>query len=177
MAIAVKHRRGTTTEHASFTGAEGEITVDTTKAVVVVHDGATAGGFPLTREDHVHNLRVTDPFKPGMHSGLDFYYGIGIARADNVVTRVAAGSVTLTDDTTNYIEVTTVGVVSANTTGYTAGRIPLYTVVTASGAIFSVLDDRSFFNITAGGGGGFTIGWNPEMIDAGFAVTTVAVPA
>ena len=46
----VKLRRGTTAQHASFTGAAGEITVDTTKKTVVVHDGATAGGFPLAPE-------------------------------------------------------------------------------------------------------------------------------
>ena len=177
MAIAVKHRRGTSTEHAAFTGAEGEITVDTSKTVAVVHDGATAGGVPLAREDHVHNLRVTDPFKPGIHSGLNFSYGIGIIRNDNVVTRVAAGSVTLTDNATNYIEVTAAGVVSANTSGYTEGRIPLYAVVTASGAIVSVQDDRSFFNAAAGGGGGFTIGWTLEMIAAGFTETSIDVPA
>jgi hypothetical protein len=98
---------------------------------------------------------AADPFKPGVHSGLDFAYGIGIARADNVVARVNAGTVTLADDATNYVEVTTAGVVSANTTGYTAGRIPLYTVTTSSGAITTVQDDRCFFNVAAGGGGNF----------------------
>jgi hypothetical protein len=43
----VQFRRGTTAEHASFTGAVGEVTVDTTKDTLVVHDGSTAGGFPM----------------------------------------------------------------------------------------------------------------------------------
>lgn len=46
MAKQVQFRRGTTTEHNTFTGAVGEITVDTTKNTVVIHDGSTAGGFP-----------------------------------------------------------------------------------------------------------------------------------
>jgi hypothetical protein len=50
MATSLKLRRGTTAQHASFTGAEGEVTVDTTKDTVVVHDGSTAGGFPLAKE-------------------------------------------------------------------------------------------------------------------------------
>jgi hypothetical protein len=50
MATALKLRRGTTSQHSTFTGAEGEVTVDTTKDTVVVHDGATAGGFPLATE-------------------------------------------------------------------------------------------------------------------------------
>ena len=51
MAKLLKLRRGTTTQHASFTGAEGEVTVDTSKDTAVVHDGSQAGGRPLARED------------------------------------------------------------------------------------------------------------------------------
>ena len=47
MPTAVQFRRGTTSQHSSFTGAAGEITVDTDKDVAVIHDGSTAGGFPL----------------------------------------------------------------------------------------------------------------------------------
>ena len=51
MAKRVQRRRGTTAEHATFTGYAGESTVDTTKDTVVVHDGTLAGGYPLARED------------------------------------------------------------------------------------------------------------------------------
>lgn len=47
MAKQLQLRSGTTTEHNTFTGAVGEVTVDTTKDVIVVHDGVTAGGFPV----------------------------------------------------------------------------------------------------------------------------------
>jgi hypothetical protein len=49
MARQVQLRRGTTAEHSTFTGAVGEVTVDTDKDVVVVHDGSTAGGVPLLK--------------------------------------------------------------------------------------------------------------------------------
>ena len=49
MSTEVKHRRGTTAQHATFTGAVGEITVDTTKNTAVVHDGVTAGGYSLAK--------------------------------------------------------------------------------------------------------------------------------
>lgn len=52
--IVIQRRRGTTTQHATVVGPEGEMTVDTTKHTVVVHDGATPGGFPLSREGHAH---------------------------------------------------------------------------------------------------------------------------
>ncbi len=51
MAKLLKLRRGTTSQHSSFTGAEGEVTIDTNKDVPVVHDGSTAGGHPVAAED------------------------------------------------------------------------------------------------------------------------------
>ena len=51
MAKLLKLRRGTTSQHGSFTGAEGEVTIDTTKDTAVVHDGSQVGGRPLARED------------------------------------------------------------------------------------------------------------------------------
>ncbi|SUZ58942.1 uncharacterized protein METZ01_LOCUS11796, partial [marine metagenome] len=51
MAKRVQRRRGTTSEHSNFTGAEGEVTVDTTLDTLVVHDGTTAGGHPVAKAD------------------------------------------------------------------------------------------------------------------------------
>ncbi len=51
MADQVQFRGGSSAQHAAFTGAVREITVDTDKKVAVVHDGATPGGFPLLRQD------------------------------------------------------------------------------------------------------------------------------
>lgn len=46
MSTKVQFRRGNTSQHSTFTGSLGEITVDTDKDVVVVHDGSTVGGWP-----------------------------------------------------------------------------------------------------------------------------------
>jgi hypothetical protein len=43
----VRFRRGTTSQHSAFTGADGEVTVDTDKRCLVIHDGVTAGGKPV----------------------------------------------------------------------------------------------------------------------------------
>ena len=51
MATQVQFRRGTTGEHSGFTGAVGEVTVDTEKKILCVHDATTAGGFPLLQQD------------------------------------------------------------------------------------------------------------------------------
>ena len=97
--------------------------------------------------------RVADPFKQGVHLGLDFNYGIGVVRNDNVITKVIAGTLTLADASINYIEVSDAGVVSSNVVGYTTGQIPIFTATTVSGEITEVVDDRSFFSFASGGGG------------------------
>src|SRR5690625_1034506 len=66
MSTAVQFRGGTNTEHKSFTGADREITVDTTKKVVVVHDGQKEGGYPQLRADFLgaEALTKADPLSP-----------------------------------------------------------------------------------------------------------------
>jgi hypothetical protein len=51
MAKQVQIRRGTTAQHNNFTGAEAELTFDTDKKTLVVHDGATQGGAEMARTD------------------------------------------------------------------------------------------------------------------------------
>ena len=45
MSTQVQFRRGTTGETGTFTGAVGEVTVNTTLNTCVIHDGSTPGGF------------------------------------------------------------------------------------------------------------------------------------
>lgn len=66
MATQVQWRHGTTVEHTSFTGVEAEVTVDTTKDTLVVHDGFTAGGHPMAKE-------------AALTSGLAGKYGLSTA--------------------------------------------------------------------------------------------------
>jgi hypothetical protein len=65
--IQVKLRRGTTAQHAGFTGAEGEVTVDTDKETLVVHDNATAGGHELAKasDAYVHPNHTGDVTSTG----------------------------------------------------------------------------------------------------------------
>lgn len=71
MAKQVQWRKGTTAQHTGFVGANCEITVDTTKKTLVVHDGFTPGGSPLVTESNF-NLMINQK-----------------ADADNVVVSVA----------------------------------------------------------------------------------------
>jgi hypothetical protein len=69
------------------------------------------------------------------------YYG-GTIMVDGVLTAIANGTVALSASTTNYIEATRAGVVSKNTTGFTPGSTPLYSVVTGASTITSYTDYR-----------------------------------
>ena len=58
MSTQLQLRRGTTAQHSTFTGASGEITIDTDKKTVVVHDGITPGGRALSQFDPSRSNRI-----------------------------------------------------------------------------------------------------------------------
>ena len=70
--VSISPRSGNTNDHSTFTGSASEITVDTDKETVVVHDGATAGGYPVARED-LDNVTITSQKidYDNANSGLD----------------------------------------------------------------------------------------------------------
>lgn len=53
MASQVQYRRGTNAQNAAFTGALGEITVDTTNGTLRVHDAITVGGSNIATVAYV----------------------------------------------------------------------------------------------------------------------------
>jgi hypothetical protein len=61
-AFAMQLRRGTTAEHSTFTGLVGEVTIDTTKDTIVVHDGSTVGGIPLAKSSEITSDGGLNPF-------------------------------------------------------------------------------------------------------------------
>ena len=58
MAYAVQFRRGTTLEHSTFTGAVGEVTINTTTNQLIVHDGTTVGGHVVGGTVTIDNITV-----------------------------------------------------------------------------------------------------------------------
>lgn len=86
MSFAFQRRRGTTAQHASFTGLLAELTVDTDKDTVVVHDGSTAGGVPLAKERNTLNAQTGTT------------YTLAATDKDGVVTANNASAITVTID-------------------------------------------------------------------------------
>jgi hypothetical protein len=161
MATAVQLRRGTTVQHSTFTGAEGEITVDTTKDTAVVHDGATAGGFPLLKESAIGStVQAYDADLTTLGAGgsaARSFLGLAIGTdvqaydADTAKTGVAQtftvaqrGTVTTDNDlsfnlsTTNNFSCTPTGTGTLTFTNHVAGQ---------SG--FVLLNNSSGYAITA----------------------------
>jgi hypothetical protein len=56
MPTTLQLRRGTTAQNNSYTGAVGEITVDTDLDTIRVHDGSAAGGFELLQKNATQNI-------------------------------------------------------------------------------------------------------------------------
>jgi hypothetical protein len=62
---------------------------------------------------------------------------------------VASGTLALTSSNTNYVEVDRAGTVSANTTAFTSGSMPLYTIVTGLAAITSTTSAKCLMTLPA----------------------------
>ncbi len=111
MAKKLQLRRGTTSQHSSFTGAVGEVTVDTDKNVVVVHDGSTAGGVPLAPSaSPTFTGTVTIP------SGASISGFAPLASPTLTGTPTVPGYATLASPTLTGTPASTTAAVSTNTT-------------------------------------------------------------
>ena len=100
MATELKLRRGTTSQHSSFAGAEAEPTVDTDKNTVVVHDGSTAGGHPLATESNVGIDLINSGIDPAVARAV-IYNDIGAPVAGGYFAGVIdtiSGTIQANDD-------------------------------------------------------------------------------
>jgi hypothetical protein len=129
MATILQLRRGTTVQHSSFTGALGEVTVDTTKDTIVVHDGSTAGGFALAKESDISGFITLSDISGG--TGLDYNSSTGVFDIDSTVA------------TKTYVDTAVAG--KDNTDEITEGSTNLY---------FTNARARSAISVTDSGGDG-----------------------
>ena len=171
MGISVQYRRGTTSDHSTFTGKVGEMTVDITKNVCVIHDGTTVGGWAMSRFDHTHAvatesvagfLSAADKTKLDSISGGAIEYqtvqangvaqnqrGILNVSANFAVTDDSAGNRTSVDLSTTGVSAGTYTKVTVNNTGrvtgatlLSAGDIPNITTSQITGFASAVQTTR-----------------------------------
>ena len=119
MATILQLRRGTTVQHSTFTGAVGEVTVDTTKDTVVVHDGTTAGGKPLATEAYVTSAIQTKDNSDEITEGSTNLYFTN-ARARGAFTASTGISITdgaISTSITQYNDASARGAISVTDSG------------------------------------------------------------
>ena len=111
MAKLLKLRRGTTTQHGSFTGEQGEVTVDTDKTTLVVHPGGTQGGGEAMLREDLNNMPAS-----GVTAGT-----YGSSSAIPAITVDAKGRVT--SATTSAIDSTSISNGTSNVSVAASGDI------------------------------------------------------
>lgn len=171
MAIQIQLRSGTTGEINAFTGAVGEVTVDTTKGVVVVHDAVTVGGFPNAAKantDGTISLIKKDGTSAGAINALGLFNNTLTSTNTNQALTASQGKVlkdladtkltasqALGGSGQTYIDVTSsrsLGVTYTNSTGkpiYVSVATTLGAGGTMTGIVSGLIACRGFAQETA----------------------------
>lgn len=101
----VQLRGGSQQDNDSFTGAQREVTVDTTNKTLRVHDGVAAGGSKLAAFDEWGRLQVADP-QDAQDATSKSYVDGAIADSRSIVQTVFATSVAHDSTTLNTFQAT-----------------------------------------------------------------------
>lgn len=100
---------------------------------------------------------------PQAGAGLTLNIAAGRVRCGNAMTNYAGGTLTMANNTTNYVYLDSAASCApgTNTTGYTPTLAAIATVVTASGVITTVTDDRTLgFDFKTVSGQPYELVWN-----------------
>ena len=121
-AVQVQYRRGAASQVTAFTGAQGELVVDTTTNRVVVQDGATAGGWPAAKLSETQTIGRTGVADASYSAAAtDRSIAYTALTAARTVTLPAASSfpagceMTITDETGNCSATKSITVARAGT--------------------------------------------------------------
>ena len=187
MAKQVQFRRGTTSQHSTFTGVVGEITVDTDKNTAVIHDGSTAGGHPIVSDQTValtegSNVTITGTYPNFTIASTDnnttYSAGTGI---DLAGTTFSIDSTVVTSSYTGDIDVTGELIVDSYNETYAAvtSSSNATTVDCEAGNSFShTLTENTTFTFSNPPASGTSYSFSIEIIqDASASGYTVTWPA
>ena len=152
MATQLQIRRGTTAQMNAFTGAEGELAVNTTTDTLHVHDGATAGGKALARADGSNIATYAGSFTTLAASGaatLNTLASSGATLTGGTINGVTVGA--STPSTGAFTTIAASGAITGNVTGNLTGSIltAAQTNITSVGTLSTLAVTGA---ITANGG-------------------------
>ena len=142
MPTQVQFRRGTTAQNNSFTGAAGELSVNTSNNTIRVHDGSTTGGFELAKVSDI-NTAVANLIDsaPGTLDTLN-----ELAAAINDDSNFAATIVTQLGNKANTASLTTANVSEVTNLYFTNARV--FSAVTGNLALKANVIDLTTANVS-----------------------------
>ena len=135
MPTTLQFRRGTAAQNDAYTGASGEITVDTTNKTLRVHDGSTAGGTRLgkyTEVEAVDSAVVTSIIDSAIGSTIQALLVSGTnIKTINSQSLLGSGNITITGsggsgtlDSTTVLGVIDAAYIQANQITYSTADFP-----------------------------------------------------
>lgn len=190
MAKTIQFKRGTTAQTNLFVGALGEITVDTDKDVVVVHDGTTQGGFATAAKanadgtvsiinrtgtslatinssgDYTSNkLRATN-------SGTAAAPAIQVGNTDNGLYAPVSDAVAISTNGVNRFQIDGTGIqkstIGTGTTLYEDFMCRAWVNFNGTGTV-AIRGSGNVSSITDLGTGSYTVNINSPMPDTNYA--------
>lgn len=202
MAIQLQLRRGNANAHASFIGAIGEITYNTTNNTIHAHDGNLLGGYEVALKTDLANLIVAPDLSANTTNDLpegnaNLYFtntrAIGaLTGGDNITIEAnglvvgAAGGVTSVNGANGAVTLSTANIAEESNLYFTNARAlaavldNINTSNVAEGANLYFTNTRAIGALTAGSG--VTIEANGMLIstavsNTGGTVTSVGIIA
>lgn len=189
--ISVQLRRGTDTEHSSFTGAEGEVTVDTTNNTLRVHDNSTAGGIRLAKLSEAGLSAIANLSVLGNVSGASAVPVAVDIKDDDTMATASATSLATSESIKAYVD-SNAGIPTGTVSAFAGSTAPTGYVLcdgsavnrTTQAALFAVIgttygvgDGSTTFNLpdlrgrVVAGMGGSLLSGTDALADTGGAST------
>ena len=179
MPSVLQFRRGTTSQNNSFTGAVGEISVDTDINTLRVHDGSTVGGSVLvsvTGTQTLTNKTLTSPtitgVSPTITLGGDLSGSLTLTNLGGgtlTATLTKDPTITLTGDVTGSATMTNLDNVSIATT-IAANSVALGTDTTGNYVAAGATSGNGISGSVSSEGGTFTVTSNATNANTGSTI-------
>lgn len=171
MAKQVQFRRGTAAENDAFTGAVGEITVDTTNNKLRIHDGSTAGGVAtvaasdLTSYLESSDIGTTVQGYDADTAKTDVEQTFTAPQRGSITSLTSGATITIDMDDNNFFSVTLdTNATFANPSNITAGQ---------AGSIFITQDGTGSRTASWGTYWKFASGTAPTLTTTASAVDRI----
>jgi len=174
MPTVLQFRRGTTAQNNSFTGSDGELSLDTDLYTIRVHDGSTAGGFEITQNTATQTLTnktLTSPTITGVSPTVTL---TGAVTGSGTLTDL--GSVSITTTNTADPTITLTGAVTGSGTMTNLGNVSITTTNTADPTLTLAGDLSGSATFTNLGNATLTADIANSGVSAGSYGSATAIP-